>query len=148
MPAESAPEKGTGPKDAAAVSCSERCRRGLPPASSISGVSKFGGSRSATLGAEASGASRSLHRYHQAMSCGLTRETVAHHGSSAPAWAYHSANWRVIFGSTRQPWPGAPSGEGWVPPENPYRSSAWRPCVAVHRLSWWVRCHFPYHQVL
>ena len=73
------------PKTAWAVSCSERCKRGLPRASISSGVSKFGGSSPTTLGGSASAAKRSLQRYHQAMSCGLTNDTVVHHGSSLGA---------------------------------------------------------------
>ncbi len=60
----------------------------------------------------ASAATRSLHLYHQAMSCGLTNETVVHHGSAPPSAANQSANLAAMCGSTCQPWPGAPSGEG------------------------------------
>jgi hypothetical protein len=64
----SGPVKGTAPKEAAAVSCSERCRRGLLRALSSSGVSKFGGRRETSCAALASAGTRSLHSYHHAMS--------------------------------------------------------------------------------
>ena len=53
-----------------------------------------------------------LQRYHQAMSCGLTNETVVHHGRFVGALAYQERNCATISGSTRQPSPGAPSGDG------------------------------------
>ena len=65
-----------------------------------------------TRGAAASLGTRSLHPYHQAMSCGFTNETVVHHGSAPPSSANQSANRPAMWGSTRQPCPGAPSGEG------------------------------------
>src|SRR5579862_564327 len=106
------PLNGTPPKPLAAVCCSESCRRGLRLAISCAGVSKFAGRARTRTGAERSGGACELHRYHQAMSCGLTNETVVHHGRSRGAFAYHLANCPAIAGSTRQPCPGSPFGEG------------------------------------
>src|SRR5271165_1210416 len=113
------PEKGTGPNAVAAVSCSERWSRGLPLAISVSGVSKLGGSRRTEWPAVASEAILLLQKYHQAMSCGFTNETVVHQGPALPSLESHSSNCFAMRGSTRCPWPGAPSGDGKVPPENP-----------------------------
>src|ERR1017187_1076752 len=115
----SAPVNGTGPKPLAAVCCSESCRSGLCLALSCAGGSKFAGSARTTLGADFSAVVWSLQRYHQAMSCGFTNDTVVHHGRFFGAFAYHALNWAAIIGSTRQPCPGRPSGEGEVPPEDP-----------------------------
>src|ERR1700684_1428950 len=103
------------PNDAAAVVCSDSCSVGVLRSASCSGLSKFGGSDVKTLGAEDSVATRSLHAYHHAMSCGLTNETVVHHGSSLRSPSNHFANCFAICPSTRQPWPGAPFGDGNVP---------------------------------
>src|ERR1035437_275926 len=113
------PWKGTGPNEVAAVACSERCRRGLRCAIIISGVSKFGGICRTVLPTVLSAGTLLLHAYHHAMSWGLTKETVAHHGPPPPSAASQWVNWLAIWGSTRQPWPGAPSGEGKVPPAKP-----------------------------
>ena len=72
------------------MSCSERCRRGLLRSISSSGVSKLGGRRATVAARVASAGTRSLHTYHQAMSWGLTNETVVHHGSAPPSCANHS----------------------------------------------------------
>src|SRR5262249_33807560 len=101
--AASGPVKGTGPNEIAAVSCSERCSRGLLPTLSISGVSKFGGRRGTTRAALASDGTRWLHWDHQAMSGGVTKAEVVHHGSARPSCVYQSANWAAIRPSTRQP---------------------------------------------
>src|ERR1039458_9254580 len=102
----------TAPKPLAAVCCSDSCSSGLRLAISCAGGSKFAGSAWTRLGADASGATWALQRYHQAMSCGFTNDTVVHHGRVVGAFAYHALNWAAIIGSTRQPCPGGPSGEG------------------------------------
>src|SRR5579862_8980916 len=106
------PLNGTLPKPVAAVCSSESCRRGLRRATSCAGVSKLAGSAVTMLGAERSGPNCELQRYHQAMSWGLTNDTVAHHGRFAGAFAYQAANCPAICGSMRQPCPGPPSGDG------------------------------------
>ncbi len=77
------------------------------------------------------------------MSWGLTNETVVHQGSRWLALLNHSANTSAMWGSRFQPWPGAPSGDGYTPPAKPYSSSATLPVNGVQRLSRWVRCHLP-----
>jgi hypothetical protein len=99
----SGPVNGTSPNEAAAVSCSERCKRGLLRACSSSGVSKFGGSAAIALGADASAGTRSLQPYHHAMSWGLTNDTVVHHGFDSPTVESHRSNCPATWGSTCQP---------------------------------------------
>ena len=83
------------------MSCSERCSRGLRCASSASGVSKFAGSWLASAGGALSWGTFSVKRYHQAMSCGLTKETVVHHGAVAPGFAEPLGELRGDFGVDR-----------------------------------------------
>ena len=71
------------------------------------------------------------------MSCGLTNETVVHHGSPPPASASQFSNCEAMCGSAHRAWPGPPFGGGKVPPENPHGSS-----VDVSET-----CHLP-HQVV
>ena len=108
----SGPSNGTAPNERAAVSCSERCSSGLPPASSCSGVSKFGGIWLTHPGGSLSSGISLVKRYHQATSWGLTSETVVHHGPLPDSWSNQSSNWSTIVGSTSVPCPGAPLGEG------------------------------------
>src|SRR5262249_47119789 len=110
--AASGPVKGTGPKEAAAVTCSERCSWGLLRSLSSSGVPKFGGRREMTCAALASAGTTSPQRRHHALSWGLAEETVVHQGSARPSCLYHSANGAAMWPSARQPCPGAPSGDG------------------------------------
>ncbi len=117
LPRISGPSYGTLPNDACAVSCSERCRRGLPRAIISSGVSKFGGSaadhaRRFRLGGEALA---------PVVPPGDVVRVDERHGRAprVALWARaanHSSNWVTMCGSTRHPCPGAPSGEGKVPP--------------------------------
>jgi hypothetical protein len=77
------------------VSCSERCRRGLRARAAARASRSWAAAPMIVLGAwPRAGRGRSS-LYHQAMSWGLTNETVVHHGSvAAPSWANQSSNWR------------------------------------------------------
>ncbi len=46
------------------------------------------------------------------MSCGLTNETVVHHGSLPPSWANQSSNWRAMRGVDPEALAGAAVGRG------------------------------------
>ena len=98
--------------------------------------------------AAASAGTRSLQTYHQAMSCGLTNETVVHHGCAPPSSLNQCRKCRAMIGSLCQPCPGPPSGEGYMPPAKPYCSSASSPSSGVQWLSPWVTCHLPSQRVL
>src|SRR5579863_1476248 len=102
------PVYDTGPKPTAAVCCNEICKRGLRLVIRSTAVSKFAGSACTRLRAERSVAIWALQRYHHAMSCGVTNDTVVHHGRVAPAFAYHDSNCAAINGSAAQPCPGPP----------------------------------------
>src|SRR5665213_4158933 len=106
------PENDTGPKPLAAVCSSEICRRGLCRVTRLIAVSKFAGSARTRLGAERSVAVWAVQRYHQAMSCGFTSDTVVHHGRLEGILASHRPNCAAISGSARQPSPGPPFGDG------------------------------------
>src|ERR1039457_3933552 len=102
----------TAPKPLAAVCCSDSCSSGLRLAIGCAGVSKFAGSAWTRLGADASVAVWAVQRYHQAMSCGFTSDTVVHHGRLEGILASHRPNCAAISGSARQPSPGPPFGDG------------------------------------
>ena len=68
----------------------------------------------------ASAGTRSLHTYHQAMSCGLTNETVVHHGSRAALLREPVRELAArCAGPRASPARAPPSGEGYVPPAKP-----------------------------
>ena len=80
--------------------------------SAATGVSKFAGSARTTLGAERSVAVWAVQRYHHAMSCGFTNDTVVHHGRFGAPSSTTCLELAAISGSARQPCPGPPSGDG------------------------------------
>ena len=125
------PPNGTAPNDRAAVSCSERCKGGLPLAATARGSRSSAAARRSADGADALGAKRSLQRYHQAMSCGLTNDTVVHHGCRPELRRTSSGTGRRSSGPLRQPCPGAPFGRWVGPTARSHRAQASRCWVPV-----------------
>ena len=120
----SAPELGAREWDRA-ERCSPRCPGGRAAGAALTAPITAPASRSSAAAARRGarrclgGGTRSLHAYHHAMSWGFTNDTVVHHGPPAPA-APNQLGELVGDPAVHAPaLPGAPSGEGYMPPANP-----------------------------